>query len=214
MRGSLDTGFDVIYQMPFLHDGMRGIADFLVRVDEPGYARYEPVDAKLTRSKAKPGHVLQLCFYAEAIAALTGAAPRRMHVWLGSGTTESLTVEEFLPYWRRLRRQLEATLDSDVTRVETRPRLCESCEYCEFQGHCEAQWRAEDALAFVANSRENERTRPRSGRRRDGRPARSAQRCRARTCAKRSASDSRARRRCKSLRATRPTRRPPSSSSS
>jgi uncharacterized protein len=157
VRGSLETGFDVIYQMPFMHEGMRGIADFLVRVDEPGYARYEPVDAKLTRNKAKPGHVLQLCFYAEAIAALTGAAPRRMHVWLGSGTTESLTVEEFLPYWRRLRRQLKATLDSDATKVETRPRLCESCEYCEFQGHCEAQWRAEDALAFVANSRESER---------------------------------------------------------
>ncbi|MGC2174723.1 MAG: TM0106 family RecB-like putative nuclease [Acidimicrobiales bacterium] len=157
VRGSLDTGFDVIYQMPFLHDGMRGIADFLVRVDEPGYAIYEPVDAKLTRSKAKPGHVLQLCFYAEAIAALTGAAPRRMHVWLGSGSTESLTVEEFLPYWRRLRRQLETTLGSDVTKVTTTPRLCESCEYCEFQSHCEAQWRADDALAFVANSRENER---------------------------------------------------------
>ncbi len=157
VRGSLETGFDVIYQMPFLHEGVRGIADFLIRVDEPGYAVYEPVDAKLTRTKAKPGHVLQLCFYAEAIAALTGAAPRRMHVWLGSGTTESLTVEEFLPYWRRLRRQLEMTLDADVTRVETRPRLCESCEYCEFQAHCEAQWRAEDALAFVANSRESER---------------------------------------------------------
>jgi predicted RecB family nuclease len=128
-----------------------------VRVDEPGYAIYEPVDAKLTRSKAKPGHVLQLCFYAEAIAALTGAAPRRMHVWLGSGSTESLTVEEFLPYWRRLRRQLETTLGGDVTEVTTIPRLCESCEYCEFQSHCEAQWRADDALAFVANSRENER---------------------------------------------------------
>ncbi|MGA7836238.1 MAG: TM0106 family RecB-like putative nuclease, partial [Acidimicrobiales bacterium] len=157
VSGALEKGFDVIYQMPFIHEGMRGIADFLVRVDEPGYAGYEPVDAKLTRSKAKPGHVLQLCFYAEAIADLTGNVPRRMHIWLGSGTTESLAVEEFLPYWRRLRRQLDALLDADATRVETRPRLCESCEYCEFQGHCEAQWRAEDALAFVANSRESER---------------------------------------------------------
>ncbi|HWD94916.1 MAG TPA: TM0106 family RecB-like putative nuclease [Acidimicrobiales bacterium] len=157
VSGSLDKGFDVIYQMPFVHDGMRGIADFLVLVDEPGYAGYEPVDAKLTRSKAKPGHVLQLCFYAESIAALTGVAPKRMHIWLGSGTTESLVVEEFMPYWRRLRRQLETMLESDATRVETRPRLCESCEYCEFQGHCEAQWRAGDALAFVANSRDTER---------------------------------------------------------
>jgi predicted RecB family nuclease len=159
VSGSMDTGFDVIYQMPFIHEGMRGIADFLVRVDEEaGYARYEPVDAKLTRSKAKPGHVMQLCFYAEAIAALTGSAPRRMHIWLGSGSVETLSVEEFLPYWRRLRRQLSAILDSDALTMTTRPRLCESCEYCEFQEHCESQWRAEDALSFVANSRENERS--------------------------------------------------------
>jgi uncharacterized protein len=158
VSGSLSTGFDVIYQMPFIHEGMRGIADFLMRVDEePGYAHYEPVDAKLTRSKAKPGHVMQLCFYAEAIAALTGSPPRRMHIWLGSGSTESLTVEEFLPYWRRLRRQLSAILDGEAAAITTRPRLCESCEYCEFQEHCESQWRAEDALAFVANSRESER---------------------------------------------------------
>ncbi|MGH3733202.1 MAG: TM0106 family RecB-like putative nuclease [Acidimicrobiales bacterium] len=158
VRDSLDRGFDVIYQMPFIHAGMRGIADFLVRVDdEPGYARYEPVDAKLSRNKAKPGHVMQLCFYAEAIAALVGVAPRRMHIWLGSGSTETLNVEEFLPYWRRLRRQLAAVLDEDVSSLNTRPRLCESCEYCEFQEHCKSEWRAEDALAFVANSRESER---------------------------------------------------------
>ncbi len=158
VSGSLTKGFDVIYQMPFVNDGMRGIADFLVRVDEPGYAEYEPVDAKLTRAKSKPGHVLQLCFYAEAIAAQTGASPRRMHVWLGSGTVESLMVEEFMPYWRRLRRQLETLLDGDATKTVTRPKLCESCEFCEFQGHCETQWRAEDSLAFVANAREGERS--------------------------------------------------------
>jgi len=152
-------GFDVIYQMPFVHEGMRGIADFLVRVPrpDPGYASYEPVDAKLTRSSAKPGHVLQLCFYAEAIAALEGAAPKSMHVWLGSGSTETLQVEEFLPYWRRLRRQLNALLDAEQATINTRPKLCESCEYCEFQHHCEAQWRQEDSLAYVANSREGER---------------------------------------------------------
>ncbi len=158
VSGSLDTGFDVIYQMPFIHEGMRGIADFLVRVEEsPGYARYEPVDAKLTRHKAKPGHVMQLCFYAEAMAALTGSPPRRMHIWLGSGSTESLIVDEFLPYWRRLRRQLAAILEEEATNLTTRPRLCESCEYCEFQDHCQSQWRSEDALAFVANSRESDR---------------------------------------------------------
>jgi len=102
----MEKDFDVIYQMPFVHDGIRGIADFLVRVEEPedGFAHFEPVDAKLTRTAAKPGHVLQLCFYAEAMSDLLGVAPRTMKIWLGSGRTEELLVEEFLPYWRRLRR--------------------------------------------------------------------------------------------------------------
>ena len=30
---TLDKGYDVIYQMPFIHEGIRGIADFLLRVD-------------------------------------------------------------------------------------------------------------------------------------------------------------------------------------
>ncbi len=156
----LQREVDVIYQMPFVHDGMRGIADFLVRSDEPrdGYGIFEPVDAKLTRSGAKPGHVLQLCFYAEAMAALDGLRPRRMHIWLGSGETEGLLVDEFLPYWRRLRRQLTTALDEGLASSATVPRLCESCEYCEFQGHCEEQWRRDDSLAFLANARERERT--------------------------------------------------------
>ena len=155
----MELGYDVIYQMPFVHEGIRGIADFLVRSEETSaqYALYEPVDAKLTRSQGKPGHVLQLCFYAEAMQALTGRAPRRMHIWLGSGTHQPLTVEEFLPYWRRLRRQLGALLADDAVPGGTRPAPCESCEYCEFQGHCERQWREEDSLAFVANSRQAER---------------------------------------------------------
>ena len=74
----MEKGFDVIYQMPFVHDGIRGIADFLIRVDDVdrATASYEPVDAKLTRIEGKPGHVLQLCFYADAIDALDGQ-PRR-----------------------------------------------------------------------------------------------------------------------------------------
>ena len=82
-------GHDVVFQMPFVHDGIRGIADFLVRTVDPdtGAVSYEPVDAKLARNEAKPGHVLQLCFYAEALGALTGARPdARAHLpRFGSG---------------------------------------------------------------------------------------------------------------------------------
>ena len=92
VSGSLETGFDVVYQMPFIHEGMRGIADFLVRVEEsPGYARYEPVNTQVDaqQGEARARYPI-IAYYSEAIAALTGRPPRRMHIWLGSGTTETL----------------------------------------------------------------------------------------------------------------------------
>ncbi len=147
----------VVYQMPLIHDGMRGIADFVIRVTDPqtGQVCYEPVDAKLTRTEAKPGHVLQLCFYADAIAELTGSNPRNVHLWLGSGQMESLRVNDFQPYWRRLRK----TLDRDLAagpRADTIPQPCAYCDYCEFKMNCEAQWRLEDSLIYVAGIRRRE----------------------------------------------------------
>ena len=154
----MDQGHDVIYQMPFVYEGIRGIADFLFRVDEEdGRVTYEPVDAKLTRVEGKPGHVLQLCFYAEAIAALNGRAPRQMHLWLGSGDIETLAVEQFSPYWRRLRRQLALLLNQEQRTIDTRPEPCTHCEICEFSGRCESEWRDEDSLVYVANIRHPER---------------------------------------------------------
>ena len=37
---------------------------------------------------------------------MTGSSPRDMHLWLGSGHVESLVVDEFRPYWNRMRAQL------------------------------------------------------------------------------------------------------------
>lgn len=153
----LDGGLDVLYQMPFVHDGTRGIADFVIRVRDPesGAVSYEPVDAKLTRTEAKPGHVLQLCFYADAIEALTETPVERMHIWLGSGEVETLRVNEFRPYWRRLRTQLAAAIDMgpDETSI---PQPCAHCPFCEFNGVCEERWRSEDSLIYVAGIRQLE----------------------------------------------------------
>ncbi len=54
----------------------RRLPDPRRRIPTPASSRYEPVDAKLARVEAKPGHVLQLCFYADAIEAATGARPQ------------------------------------------------------------------------------------------------------------------------------------------
>ncbi len=157
VAGELDTDADVLFQMPLVHDGIRGVADFLERTVDPdtGRVRWEPVDAKLARRAAKPGHVLQLCFYAEALEAATGQAPLRLTVSLGSGECETVDHEAVRPYWSRLRRQLAAVMDTPTG--DTRPEPCDHCGFCEFQADCEAVWRAEDSLVFVAGITRAER---------------------------------------------------------
>ena len=148
---------DVVYQMPFIHEGIRGIADFVVKVTnhETGKVSYEPVDAKLVRTEAKPGHVLQLCFYADAIRELTGIDPPEMHIMLASGATESLRVNEYRSYWRRLRGALASAIEAGPE-ADTVPRRCDHCKYCEFNPVCEAQWRDEDSLIYVTGIRKPE----------------------------------------------------------
>lgn len=145
-----DDSLDVVYQMPFVHDGVRGVADFVIRVTgDDGVDRWEPMDAKLARAAAKPGHVLQLCFYAEAIAALTGTEPATLRLWLGSGDREEIDAASVMPYWRRLRTQLARLVDAGPDDATT-PVPCAHCDYCEFADHCEDQWRTADALHYVA----------------------------------------------------------------
>ncbi len=89
-----DDGYEVICQMPFKHNGMRGIADFLERrvyeeSDADGNVKsrvcYEAVDSKLTRNSAKISHIKQLLFYSEAIASNFPnlGIPSQLHVALG-----------------------------------------------------------------------------------------------------------------------------------
>lgn len=146
-------GYDVVSQMPFVQEGVRGVADFIERVidDSTGAVRYEPVDAKLARVAAKPGHVLQLCFYSDAIEALTGVTPVDVRIWLGSGRVETVRLDNVLAYWRRIRHQLAAVMEIDPAASDTVPQRCNHCQFCEFADVCEAQWRNEDSLLFVAN---------------------------------------------------------------
>ncbi len=145
--------------MPFLHDGVRGVADFLVRVEDSGagFSRYEPVDAKLARSEAKPGHVLQLCFYADAIEALDGHQPEHLHLWLGSGQTESLVAREFRPYWRRLRSQLASLLDGQEAARSPFPSRAPTVTSASSRTRAPPLWRESDSLIYVAGIRSDDR---------------------------------------------------------
>ncbi len=154
----LSSDADVLFQMPFVHDGIRGIADFLERVVEPdGTVRWEPVDAKLARKAAKPGHVLQLCFYAEAIEARTGITPLDLKVSLGSGDIDVVAFAEVRPYWTRLRAQVRAAIDAGPDDALALPEPCDHCGFCEFAADCEQTWRDADSLIYVAGIRSAER---------------------------------------------------------
>jgi len=152
----LDGDHDIVFQMPFVHDGMRGVADFLVRPngpDGPGPG-WEPVDAKLARAGAKVGHVLQLCFYADATEAATGHAAEHLHVHLGSGEVETIRRAEVDAYWQRLKMRLRASLDDEVT---TRAEPCSYCGFCEYAQVCESEWTNTDSLVTVANLSKKDR---------------------------------------------------------
>jgi len=146
--------WDVVYQLPMIHDGVRGVADFVVRVDASGGLpeHYEAVDAKLARQAAKPGHVLQLCFYGDALEALTGVRGEHIHLELGSGATETIRLAEVAPYWRRIKRQLVRAVAA-APNAATTAEPCNHCNFCEFANTCDAQWREADSLVFVAGIR-------------------------------------------------------------
>ena len=145
--------YKIIFQMPFISDGMRGIADFLERRELPdgGGFVYEPVDSKLTRSSAKKTHLLQLLFYAEAVERVMGKRPEKMHVALGrrdlveqdpdrkGPPVQSFKIRDFWWYWKRVRKQLKLAVTPE-TAPETEAEKCSFCSICSFFSECSDVW--------------------------------------------------------------------------
>ena len=134
---------DVIYQA-YLTDGTwRGFADFLER--RPG-GTYEPVDTKLART-ARPGHVLQLCFYAEQLERIQGRLPEEMHLELGSGARETFRTRDHSAYYRRVR---ERFLSALAAQPDTYPWPCAHCSICDWRRACHAKLVEDDSPVLVA----------------------------------------------------------------
>jgi uncharacterized protein len=155
---AMRDGADVIYQATFVHDGWRGRADFLERVDREtnlGAWGYEPLDTKLARAE-KPTYVLQLCFYAEGIARVQGVPPERMHVLLGIGRKSTLRHDDFAAYYHRVRASFEAAV---AGRRATEPYPVDHCGYCDFRSVCHEWWDQRDHLSLVASIRRDQTVR-------------------------------------------------------
>jgi predicted RecB family nuclease len=152
---AMRAGVEVISQATFVEGCWRGRADFLLKVEREtrlGGWGYEPLDAKLARAE-KPTYVLQLCFYADGIAAIQGVPSERMHVLLGIGEQRTLRYDDFHAYYRRVRAGFEATI---ATPAATEPYPVEHCGLCVFREVCDARWEAEDHLVQVATMRRDQ----------------------------------------------------------
>jgi len=136
---------EVVYQA-YLTDGTwRGFADFLERRPD---GTYEPVDTKLAR-RTRPGHVLQLCFYATQLERIQGMLPEHLHVELGTGERETFRTAEYIAFFRRARADFLGALDGNGA-GQTYPWPCDHCGICDFRGLCKQQLRDDDHLVLVA----------------------------------------------------------------
>jgi predicted RecB family nuclease len=143
---AIRDGARFVYQAALVDEQWRGLADFLELQPD---GSYEVVDTKLAR-RAKPAHLLQLCFYTEQLARIQAAWPREMHVVNGLGERESFRPQDFLAYYRRLKARF---LDAVENERPTYPYPVDHCSLCEFLARCEAQWERDDHLSLVAGIR-------------------------------------------------------------
>ncbi len=150
-RRAMREGPDVIYQGAFLVGRWHGYSDFLLKrsdmVSSFGPYAYDVADTKLARS-AKAKHVLQLCVYADMLAAEQGVVPAEMHVVLGTGEVASLPTASVLHYFRRARERFEAFVDASPIASSTDP--CGHCTFCRWIDRCDAEWEAAGHLSIVA----------------------------------------------------------------
>jgi uncharacterized protein len=155
---AMREGADVIYQGVLAAGGevegeWHGVSDFLVRTDAPsprfGAWSYEAWDTKLAR-RARPYHILQLCFYSGEIGRLQGTPPARMHVVLGTGEIQSFQYADFDAYYRAVRRRFILAA-SDA--APTYPYPVPHCSLCEYSRSCAARRQSDDHLSLVAGIR-------------------------------------------------------------
>ena len=158
-RGALErtvaamfAGADVIAQATLAHGRWLGRADVLLRVERPsglGAWSYEALDTKLARD-TKAGAILQLCLYSELLGEIQGAMPEWMYVVprRPDFPLETYRVEDYVAYYRFVRRRLEAAVDAD--RAATYPEPVPHCDVCRWWPRCDRQRRGDDHLCLVA----------------------------------------------------------------
>jgi uncharacterized protein len=152
-REAMRRGDGVIYQAAFLNEDWSGRADFLVRVEVPsalGAWSYEVADTKLAL-REKPPFLVQLCVYAELVAAVQGTYPPVVRALFGDGSETAYDPMQYLPYVRVAKRRFAAAVAG--LRADAVPDRIEACGHCAWTANCDDVRRRADHLSLVASIR-------------------------------------------------------------
>ncbi len=150
---AMRQGTSVIYQAALRDEQFTGYADFLILADgesQLGSYHYEPWDTKLALSP-KPYFIVQLACYADLLRGYQGRLPERMSLILGDGEKETYRTEDFIYFYRELRRafldqqhQFDPNNPPDFTGRE---------KFGRWTSHAETLIKTSDHLCQVANIR-------------------------------------------------------------
>lgn len=137
----------IIYQGAFSDDRFAGFSDFL-QLDEAN--QYEIWDTKLARSP-KPYYAIQLCCYSEMFAATTGEPmPKHFGIILGSNDRVRFRVEDFIHYYRQVRRRFLAMQDGFPGNLGDCPEPLAGADHGRWTSHAESYFEERDHLVRVA----------------------------------------------------------------
>src|SRR6478752_1547667 len=153
---AMRRGVDVIYQATFFDGHWVGLADFLLRVDEPsdlGPWRYDIADTKLARRLKVPA-LLQMATYAARLELLQGVPPQWLTVVTGDAESHPWRLVDVAPYARRRRAEL---LDAIAQPRETESARVQHCGQCRWKERCAQEWLDRDDLIQVAGMRADHR---------------------------------------------------------
>ena len=144
---AIKSKIPTIYQAALADDRFAGFADFLL-MDESG--RYQIWDTKLARAP-KPYYAIQLCCYLELFAATTGEdMPDKFGIILGNNEKVEFRVEDFIHYYRGLKRRFLAMQDSFSGNLADRPEPLPGADHGRWTSYADDFFEEADHLVRVA----------------------------------------------------------------
>ncbi len=152
-HAAMRAGHAVIVQAPLADGAFTGIADVLLRVEEPsalGAWSYQPADTKLA-CETKAGTILQLCTYCELLTPLQGTTPHAFRV-ITPRAEERYKTADFAAYFRVVRARLAQAV-AIAPPPNTYPDPVPHCDVCGYRRHCADQRRADDHPSLIAGVR-------------------------------------------------------------